>query len=77
MALNAIHILAVLNADIDATCVPKLVKDAFRPIVLAWRALPDEKRQRVSMRMERCARMSFGKPDPYLGEDLSDLDGDF
>jgi len=77
MALNAIHLLALLDTDIDAACVPKQVKQAFRPIILAWRALPEEKRRRIAMRMERCARMSFSKPDPYLDEDLSDVEGEF
>lgn len=77
VALNGIHVVAILDVDIDPQLVPKKVRLAFKPIIQEWRALPEETRQRVRMMVERRARMSFDAPDPYPTEDLSDVEDEF
>ena len=75
--LNGLHVVALLDVDIDPQLVPKKVREAFAPIIQQWRALPAETREKVRMMVERRARMSFGKPDPYPEEDLTDVEDEF
>ena len=79
MALNAIHLLAVIDAapQIPVAHVPKKVRAALATIRDAWQGLTEEKRRRIWQWVERQAIMAQGRPDPYDGEDLSDVEGEF
>lgn len=79
MALNAIHLLAVIDAapDIPVKHVPTKVRQALATIRDAWQGLSEERRRRIWQWVERQAIMAQGRDDPFYGEDLSDVEDEF
>jgi hypothetical protein len=70
MALNGIHFLALLEADLPDEDVPAGLLVEWRGVEREWAEMNAEARDLEAKQIERRARLRIGRPDPY--PDLED-----
>jgi len=65
MALNGIHLIALLEAPLLEEDVPAGLLTDWQGVVREWAEMDAEARDLESKQIERRARMRFGRPDPH------------
>ena len=65
MALNGIHLCAVLDAPLQADDIPQEIVADWGKLVMKWKEFSEDDRTLAAQTVERVARIRIGKPDPY------------
>ena len=65
MALNGIHLIALLEAPLLDEDVPAGLLNDWQGVQREWAEMEAEARELDTKQIHRQARMRFGRPDPY------------
>lgn len=65
MALNGIHLCAVLDAPLQTDDVPREIVTDWNKLLQKWKGLNEDDRTLAAQMVERVARIRIGKSDPY------------